>query len=210
MRLGISAREKGGVPVVADGSGAFDQLESQLLEANAEFQVFPAVELEAGVEESGLVEPFAGDRHITRGKVGAGIIGDFEWFGRRTVKIAGIDDVAVGEEAIGAQLLLRLFQCIDMGLEKNLGHDQITVDKNNNVAFCLGYAQIAGGGGSLVILLEEADVGEGGFLEPVYGAVGGAVIDDDDFVGRGSTLMFQGLQALLQDGLAIVGGDDDA
>ncbi len=63
-----------------------------------------------------------------------------------------------------------------------------------------------------MVLGQEAEVGEkvGVGAEPFDGAVGGAVIDDDDLVLPGVGLGFEGGEALLEDGLAVVGGDDDA
>ncbi len=51
-QFGYLVEGEGGVPVVADGFGDFDEGESHVFEADAEFEVFPAVEGEACVEEA--------------------------------------------------------------------------------------------------------------------------------------------------------------
>ncbi len=92
---------EGGVPVVADGFGDFDQCESEVFEADTEFEVFPAVKGEAGVEESGGEEPVAGYGNVARGKEGGGVVGEFVGFALWMVEVGGVDDASVGEDAIG-------------------------------------------------------------------------------------------------------------
>ncbi len=99
-----------------------------------------------------------------------------------------------------------------MGHEKPRGDDEIAVDEDDRVAPGGGNAEVAGGGGAFVVLGEELDVGKSIaiVLQPLDGAVGGAIVYHKDFIGTGVGLGFEGSEALFEDGLAVVGGDDDA
>ena len=203
------------MPVVAHGFRATHQHHPQAPQPFAQFEVFPAVETEAGVKQAAALEQLAIDRHVAGGEVGPGEVAQLVGLAGGLLEIGRVDHGPIGEaEAIAAALPLGL-QGGGMGQQEAARHHQVAIDKNNHIALGVLNAAVAPLGRSAMVLFNQAHVGEAGRLGPQPGhrVIAGAVVDHHHLVGAdrvGQLLTLEGAQGFLQDRPAVVGGDDDA
>lgn len=161
----------------------------------------------------------AGNGHVAGGKEGCRKIGGLEGLGAGIPKIAGVDYPPVGEDLglvgrVGIAGNPVSPQHLGMSGQKVLHHHQVAVDKDNDGSLGVAKPQVAGGSRAAVFLAQKPDRRQIWrlALQPFQRAIGGAVVHHHHLVAvvGARLLLRQGLQTFLQDGTAVVGGDDDA
>ena len=85
------------MPVIANSLGAFHQHHTHLTQAFTELEIFPAIQAEAEIKESRLLEHAAVDRHVPRGEISPGKVAQLVAFCRWIVEIGSVDHGSVGE-----------------------------------------------------------------------------------------------------------------
>ena len=203
------------MPVVAHRLRATHQHHTQAPQALAQFEVFPTVEAEAGVEEAAALEHLAIDRHIARGEIGPGEVAQLVGLAGGILEVGRVDHGPVGEAKAIAAALPVVVEGAGVGEQEAFGHHQIAIDKDDHVALGMLNAPVTALGRAAVVLLDQPHMGERRRLspQPGHGVIAGAVINDHHLVGTDRAtqlLLLEGAQTFRQDRPAVVGGDNDA
>ena len=183
-QAGNLLQAQGRVPVVAHRLGAAHQHHAQAPQPLAQFEIFPAVEAEAGIKQAAALQQLAINRHVARGEIGPGEVAQLVGLAAGVVKVGRVDHGPVGEtQAIAAALPL-LLQGRGVGEQEAVRHHQIAIDKHNHIALGMLDAAVAALGRPAVVLLDQAHVGERRRLGPQPGhrVIAGAVIDEHHLV----------------------------